>query len=62
MEQQYQQPSKWKRFWKETVRVMRILKKPDRAEFTSLTKVTGLGLAIIGAIGFVLFLFKQLLL
>jgi len=61
MEQQYKQPSKLKRFWKETVRVMRILKKPDRTEYFGLTKVTGLGLAIIGVIGFILFLLKQFL-
>ena len=51
-----------KRFIKEAVRVLRITKKPDRAEFLSLTKVTGLGCAIIGAIGFIIFMVKQLLL
>ncbi len=57
-----QQPSKWKKFLKETSRVMRITKKPDRNEFMNLTKVTGLGIAIIGVIGFIIFLLKQLLL
>ena len=57
-----QQPSKLKKFLKETRRVMRITKKPDRNEFISLTKVTGLGIAIIGVIGFIIFLLKQLLL
>jgi len=57
-----QQPSKFKKFLKETSRVMRITKKPDRNEFMNLTKVTGLGIAIIGVIGFLIFLLKQLLL
>ena len=57
-----QQPNKWKKFLKETSRVMRITKKPDRNEFISLTKVTGLGIVIIGVIGFLIFLLKQLLL
>ena len=52
----------WKKFLKETSRVMRITKKPDRNEFMNLTKVTGLGIAIIGVIGFIIFLLKQLLL
>jgi protein transport protein SEC61 subunit gamma and related proteins len=58
---QPEKPSKVKRFIKETVRVLRITKKPGRAEYTSIVKVTGLGIAIIGAIGFIIFLVKQLL-
>ena len=50
-----------KRFIKETARVLRITKKPDKNEFLSLVKVTGLGIAIIGALGFAIFMFKQLL-
>lgn len=61
MEELEQKPNKLKRFWKETVRVMHILKKPNKTEFSSLVKVTGLGIAIIGAIGFIIFLIKQLL-
>ena len=53
--------SKLKKFIKETFRVLRITKKPNQEEYKSLVKVTGLGIAIIGAIGFVIFLIKQLL-
>lgn len=53
-------PSRVKRFIKETIRVLRITKKPSREEFKSIVKVTGLGAALIGALGFVIFLFKQL--
>jgi protein transport protein SEC61 subunit gamma-like protein len=62
MEQAPKAPSKFKRFIKETRRVMHILKKPGKTEFLSLVKVTGLGIAIIGLIGFILFIFKQLFL
>lgn len=56
-----QKPNKLKRFIKETIRVLRITKKPNKEEFKNITKITGLGCAIIGAIGFLIFLIKQLL-
>jgi protein transport protein SEC61 subunit gamma and related proteins len=59
---QQEQPSKLKRFIKETVRVLRLTKRPGKVEYVGLVKVTGLGILIIGAIGFVIFLTKQLLL
>jgi protein transport protein SEC61 subunit gamma and related proteins len=54
-------PNKMRRFWKETVRVLRITKKPGKEEFATSVKITGIGIAIIGAIGFVIFLIRQLL-
>ena len=54
-------PSKLRRFWKETVRVLRITKKPNKQEFTTSVKITGIGIAIIGALGFIIFLLRQLL-
>jgi len=50
-----------KRFLKEAMRVLRITKKPNKVEFASIVKVTGLGMLIIGAIGFLIFLTKQFL-
>jgi len=50
-----------RKFFKETVRVLRITKKPNKREYLTTVKVTALGAAIIGALGFVLFLIKQLL-
>ncbi len=52
---------KLKRFLKETHRVLRITKKPNKEEFKTTVKVTGLGAALIGALGFIIFLIKQLL-
>ncbi|MBT3814950.1 protein translocase SEC61 complex subunit gamma [Candidatus Woesearchaeota archaeon] len=54
-------PNKIRRFFKETIRVLRITKKPNKEEFKSIVKVTGLGILIIGLIGFFIFLIKQLL-
>ena len=54
--------TKAKRFIKEAIRVLRITKKPNKPEFISIVKVTGLGLAIIGIMGFVIFMAKQILL
>lgn len=61
MEEQSGRKTKVKRFIKETIRVLRITKKPDKQEFLNLVKITGLGIAIIGVIGFIIFLINQLL-
>ncbi len=52
---------KLKRFFKECVRVLRVTKKPDWEEFKLLVKITGLGLLLIGAVGFLIFVFDKLL-
>jgi protein transport protein SEC61 subunit gamma and related proteins len=59
--EEHARPSKIKRFWKETIRVLRVTKKPNKEEYKSILKVTGIGISIIGALGFVIFLVKQLL-
>ena len=61
MEVQDAKSQKVKRFIKEAVRVLRITKKPSKEEYKSIVKVTSLGIAVIGAIGFVIFLGKQFL-
>ncbi|MBU0460026.1 MAG: protein translocase SEC61 complex subunit gamma [Nanoarchaeota archaeon] len=54
-------PSKLRRYWKETVRVLRVTKKPNRNEYKAVVKVTSLGMAIIGLLGFAIFIVVQLL-
>ncbi len=61
MHEELAKRGKVKRFMKETMRVLRVTKKPNREEFMSITKVTGLGIVIIGVIGFVIFMIKQIL-
>ena len=48
-------------FWKQCKRVLKVAKKPDREEYFEFSKVTAIGIAIIGLIGFVIVLFGQLL-
>jgi protein transport protein SEC61 subunit gamma and related proteins len=38
----------------EYVRVIRVTKKPDANEFKTIVKVTGIGILIIGLIGFLI--------
>jgi len=53
--------SKARRFLVQCARVLRVTRKPDRAEFSMLVKVSGLGIAVIGVIGFLLHLIWTLL-
>ncbi|MEM4263860.1 MAG: protein translocase SEC61 complex subunit gamma [Candidatus Woesearchaeota archaeon] len=54
--------------WKEKIknylieckRVIKVTKKPDRTEFKTIVKVSGIGILIIGAIGFLINMFKEL--
>lgn len=47
--------------FKETKRVLKITEKPDREEFSMSAKVTGAGMIIIGALGFLFYLASNLL-
>ncbi|OYT32910.1 protein translocase SEC61 complex subunit gamma [Candidatus Woesearchaeota archaeon ex4484_78] len=53
---------KLKRFIKECRRVLKVTKKPDKQEFLTIVKVSALGMAIIGIIGFLIHMIKELLL
>lgn len=48
-------------FIKQSKRVLKVARKPDREEYFNFSKVTALGIAIIGVIGFVIVLISQLL-
>jgi len=50
-----------KAFYRECVRVFKITKKPDRQEFTTIVKISGAGILVIGAIGFLIHMAQQLL-
>ncbi|MAG91892.1 protein translocase SEC61 complex subunit gamma [Candidatus Woesearchaeota archaeon] len=45
---------KLKAFMNESFRVLKITKKPDAVEFKTIVKVSGLGILIIGFLGFVI--------
>ena len=48
-------------FIKQSKRVLKVARKPDREEYFNFSKVTAIGIAIIGVIGFVIVLLGQLL-
>ncbi|MBS3093941.1 protein translocase SEC61 complex subunit gamma [Candidatus Pacearchaeota archaeon] len=41
-------------FFKQCVRVWQLLKKPDKKEFTTVAKISAIGLLLVGVIGFVI--------
>jgi len=51
---------KIKSFIRESIRVLKVTKKPDAIEFKTIVKVSGLGILIIGVIGFVVQMIKLL--
>jgi len=51
---------KIKSFISECFRVLKVTKKPDSVEFKTIVKVSGLGILIIGLIGFVVQMIKLL--
>ena len=44
--------TKLKSFSQQCNRVWKLLKKPDKQEFTTIAKVSAIGLLLVGAIGF----------
>jgi len=52
---------KLKRFITECARVLKLTKKPDRNEFKTIVKVSGIGMAIIGIVGFLVHFIRELI-
>jgi protein transport protein SEC61 subunit gamma and related proteins len=52
--------TKIKSFTRECVRVFKITKKPTKEEYKTISKVAGLGILIIGLLGFLVHLVKTL--
>tara|TARA_Y100000034_G_C6675543_1_gene296760 strand:+ start:139 stop:333 length:195 start_codon:yes stop_codon:yes gene_type:complete len=53
--------SRLKSFTIQSKRVLRVTKKPSKEEFKVIVKVSGIGIAIIGAIGFAIHIAWKLL-
>ena len=60
MDEQATWTTKFKSFLGECLRVLRVTKKPDATEFKTIVKVSGLGILIIGMLGFVVTMIKLL--
>ncbi len=52
---------KLKAFIIECKRVLRVTKKPDKQEYMTIVKVSAIGMAIIGVIGFLIHFIEQIL-
>ena len=50
-----------KEFIGECKRVLKVTKKPTKEEFSVIVKISGLGILLIGLIGFILQMIKDLL-
>ncbi len=50
-----------KEFLVESRRVLRITKKPSSEEFRQIVKVSGLGIILIGLVGFLIAMVKQMI-
>ncbi|MBW2980961.1 protein translocase SEC61 complex subunit gamma [Candidatus Woesearchaeota archaeon] len=53
---------KLKMFINECRRVLRVTKRPDSFEFKTIVKVSGLGMGLVGLIGFLVSMIKTLIL
>lgn len=47
--------------WRDCKRVLKVARKPDSEEYFEFSKITALGILIIGIIGFVIVLICQLI-
>jgi protein transport protein SEC61 subunit gamma and related proteins len=52
--------TRFKSFVKECVRVFKITKKPTKEEYKTISKVAGIGILIIGLLGFIVHIVKTL--
>ncbi|MFQ6050990.1 MAG: protein translocase SEC61 complex subunit gamma [Candidatus Hydrothermarchaeota archaeon] len=52
--------AKVREIFREYVRVLRIARRPNRFEFANVSKITGFGIILIGAIGFIVRMIVQI--
>ena len=55
-------PERIKKYVLECRRVLKITKKPDSNEFKTIVKVSGIGMILVGLLGFIITLIKEILL
>ena len=61
MEEEQKTGYKIKKFFRECVRVLKVTKKPDGNEYWSIVKVSGLGILLIGALGFIIQMIRTII-
>jgi len=50
-----------KKAYSETRRILRLTRKPKRSEFEETARITGLGMIVVGLIGFIIFIISELI-
>lgn len=61
MEEQQTKIGKLKAFVRESRRVLKVTRKPDMPEFKTIVKVSAIGMAVIGLLGFLIRIMKELM-
>lgn len=51
---------KFRNFVSESKRVLRVTKKPDKEEYKTIMKVSAIGIALVGLIGFLLHMVNEM--
>lgn len=49
------------KMWKDCKRVLKVSRKPDKEEYFHFSKITALGILVIGVIGFIITLITSLI-
>lgn len=49
------------KLWKDCKRVLKVARKPDGSEYLDFSKITALGIVVIGVVGFFIVLISQLI-
>ncbi len=52
--------ARFRGFFNESVRVLKVTRKPSKFEFQTIVKAAGLGMIVIGLVGFIMTMLKQL--
>jgi len=50
-----------KKAYSETRRILRLTRKPKRSEYEETARITGLGMIVVGLIGFIIFILSELI-
>ncbi|MEA1925162.1 MAG: protein translocase SEC61 complex subunit gamma [Candidatus Altiarchaeota archaeon] len=50
-----------KKAYSETRRILRLTRKPKRSEYEETARITGVGMVVVGLIGFIIFIISELI-
>jgi len=50
-----------KKAYSETRRILRLTRKPKKSEFEETAKITGVGMIVVGLVGFIVFMVSEII-